>query len=188
MRLLLHTCCAGCLLGALSGLKGRGWDVVSFFFNPNIHPLLEFRKRMKAMKVLRDQMRGRLDMIVCEEYGLRRYLREVVEGGGKNCARCYEMRLRETAGKAAEEGFDAFSTTLLGSHEQDHEMIRKIGEKVAAEAGVEFIYADLRPEMESGLAEAKRRKLYRQQYCGCIFSEEERYRETGVEMYKGGGG
>jgi len=187
MRLLLHTCCAGCLLGGLSRLKRDGWEVVCFFFNPNIHPLLEFRKRIRAMKVLRDQMKGRLEMMVCEEYGLKRYLREVAPDGEKNCARCYEMRLRETARRAGDEGFDAFSTTLLGSHEQDHGLIREIGEKVARGTGVTFVYADLRGGMEEGLAEAKRRKLYRQQYCGCIFSEEERYRDTRAEMYRGGG-
>lgn len=161
---------------------------MSFFFNPNIHPLLEFRKRVKAMKVLRDQLKGQPEIIVCEEYGLKRYLREVAPDGEKDCAKCYEVRLRETVRHAAEEGFDAFSTTLLGSHEQDHEMIRRVGEKVSGESGVEFLYADLRPGMESGLAEAKRRNLYRQQYCGCIFSEEERYKDTGAETYKGGGG
>lgn len=174
-------------MGGLSGLKRDGLEVVSFFFNPNIHPLLEFRKRIRAMKVLGDQMKGRPEMVVCEEYGLKRYLREVAADGEKNCARCYEVRLRETAGRAADGGFDAFSTTLLGSHQQDHGLIREIGEKVATETGVEFVYADLRGEMAGGLSEAKRRKLYRQQYCGCIFSEEERYRDTRAEMYKGRG-
>jgi len=168
-------------------LKDRECEVVSFFFNPNIHPLLEFRKRVKAMKVLRDQMRGGPEIILCEEYGLKKYLLEVAPQGEKNCAKCYELRLRETARRAADKEFDAFSTTLLGSHHQDHALIRGIGEKVAGETGVEFLYVDLRDHMEAGLAEAKRRKLYRQQYCGCIFSEEERYRDTRVEMYRGQG-
>ncbi len=187
MTVLLHTCCAGCLLGAFSGLRREEWELRPFFFNPNIHPLLEFRKRVKALKVLRDQLKGRPEMVIREEYGLGRFLREVAPGGEKSCERCYELRLGETARVAAKEGFEGFSTTLLVSRHQKHELVKRVGEKVGAEAGVKFLYVDLRDEIEGAAVEAKRRRLYRQQYCGCIFSEEERYRNSRTELYSGKG-
>jgi hypothetical protein len=103
------------------------------------------------------------------------------------CAHCYRMRLSRTAQEAAERGFDAMTTTLLGSTHQDHELIRQIGEECAQEAGVEFHYADWRNLAEEGHERAKAMRLYLQQYCGCVFSEHERFRDTTTHAYKGPG-
>jgi hypothetical protein len=96
------------------------------------------------------------------------------------------MRLEETARVAAERGFSAITTTLLASGHQDHEAVRRMGEQAAAGRGLAFHYEDWRPLGKRGHEDAKRRHLYRQQYCGCIFSEEERFAPTSLHLYRGG--
>jgi predicted adenine nucleotide alpha hydrolase (AANH) superfamily ATPase len=110
-------------------------------------------------------------------YGLNRYLRAI--GGNTEpatrCPVCYEMRLEETAKKAAELGMSAFSTTLLYSKYQRHELIRNMGEDIARKYGLEFFYEDFREGWKQGIEEAVSIGIYRQPYCGCVFSEAERY-------------
>jgi predicted adenine nucleotide alpha hydrolase (AANH) superfamily ATPase len=97
------------------------------------------------------------------------------------------MRLERTAREAAERGFDAITTTLLGSEQQKHSLVRSLGETCAAESGVEFLYRDWRPVAQSGHERARSLNLYMQSYCGCIFSESERYRDTSRHLYRGPG-
>jgi predicted adenine nucleotide alpha hydrolase (AANH) superfamily ATPase len=184
-KLLLHICCAVCLPGPLSFLQDQGFEVTGYFHNPNIHPLLEFRKRMKALKVLNERLR--IPIVYDTEYGLVGFLRMLDGGyGPERCARCYRERLASTARYAAENGFEAYSSTLLVSHEQDNALILSIGSQVAEEAGIEFVAADMRHRKEEGSTLAKTAGIYRQQYCGCVFSEFDRYINTGQELYKGG--
>jgi len=105
----------------------------------------------------------------------------------ERCLACYRMRLAETARVAAEKGFSAMTTTLLASEHQDHEAVRRLGEEAAAARGLGFHYEDWRPRAGRGREEAKRRSLHRQQYCGCLFSEEERFAPTSLHLYRGGG-
>lgn len=184
-HVLIHICCAPCLIGPLKLLRGEGIEPEGYFYNPNIHPLLEFRKRVKGLRVLmqRDPVRAEID----ETYGLEQFIQEVYDPDPKKrCERCHALRLRATAIKAAREGFEAFTTTLLGSPHRNHEMVRALGERAAAEAGVAFLYRDFRPLDEAGHEEARRRGVYLQPYCGCCFSEYERFRNTTREMYRGG--
>jgi predicted adenine nucleotide alpha hydrolase (AANH) superfamily ATPase len=102
------------------------------------------------------------------------------ESGGvvprpERCARCYRMRLEKTAARAAEDGCDAFSTTLLISPWQRHDLVMETAEAAARKQGVRFLYRDFRPRFRKGQAGARERGLYMQKYCGCVFSEEERY-------------
>ena len=180
MAILCHVCCAECLLGPLDELRGRAFT--AFFYNPNIHPLIEFRRRLKAVQLLADQCS--LELIADREYGLQQYLDQVDRRASDRCRQCYRQRLRRTAQVAAERGFEAFTTTLLVSTHQEHQAVREVGEEVARETGVPWAYFDWRPLAEAGHAEAKRRNLYRQQYCGCIFSEYERYKDTGLHLYR----
>ena len=189
MRLLAHVCCAPCWLACqpewdrLVGRDGR-WQ--AFFFNPNIHPLIEFRRRLKAVRVLAHDRRWPL--AVEEGYGLREFLEQVDWRGEGRCGDCYRLRLRATAEAARQQGYGHFTTTLLASTDQPHELVRQIGDEVGGEAGVTFVAEDWRPLSRRGYEEARRRSLYRQQYCGCIFSEFERYRDTGLHLYRGGSG
>ncbi len=141
MKIALHVCCAPCLAGTLPSFAGRG-EVLPFFCNPNIHPLLEFRKRLKAVEVFAE--REKIEIAADRAYGLERFLELVPPDGAGRCELCYRERLGRTAQYAAEAGADAFSTTMVSSTHQDHDAIRRAGEEAAEEFGVEFIYIDLR--------------------------------------------
>ena len=189
MKVLAHVCCASCWLACapawdrLVSPAGR-WE--AFFVNPNIHPLLEFRRRLKAVQVLAAQRHWPLRVEV--RYGLWEFLEHVDWRGEARCADCYRLRLQAAAEAARDRGFDHFTTTLLASTQQSHEAVRRAGAEVAGEVGVEFLAEDWRPLAQRAHEEARRRSLYRQQYCGCIFSEYERYRDTRLHLYRGAGG
>ena len=180
--LLVHACCAQCLAAILDPLRRLGcW--AAYFYNPNIQPLIEFRRRAKSLHVLAE--RERLALIADERYDVRGFLRSVPWDRPERCLACYRMRLDETARMAAEKGFSAMTTTLLASEHQDHETVRRLGEEAAAGRGLGFHYEDWRALAGRGREEAKRRSLYRQQYCGCLFSEEERFAPTSLHLYRG---
>ena len=101
--------------------------------------------------------------------------REVAEDIAGRCVKCYEMRLFETARQAAEGGFDSFTSSLFISPYQNHELMREVAERAAHEYGVEFLYRDFRPYFRDGQTFAREHDFYIQKYCGCVFSEEERY-------------
>ncbi|MGB2755990.1 MAG: epoxyqueuosine reductase QueH [Phycisphaerae bacterium] len=180
--LLVHACCAQCLAAILDPLRRLGcW--AAYFYNPNIQPLIEFRRRAKSLHVLAE--RERLALIADERYDVRGFLRSVPWDRPERCLACYRMRLDETARMAAEKGISAMTTTLLASEHQDHEAVRRLGEEAAAGRGLGFHYEDWRALAGRGREEAKRRSLYRQQYCGCLFSEEERFAPTSLHLYRG---
>ncbi|MFH0910800.1 MAG: epoxyqueuosine reductase QueH [Planctomycetota bacterium] len=184
MRVLLHICCAHCMDKMLAGLRaefGARLEVLGFFYNPNIHPLLEFRKRLKAVRVLNETLRIPIDYH--EPYGLEDFLRFVWRPCDPNrCRRCYDLRLFRAAQHAHALGLDAMTTTLCVSPHQDHVAIREAGEEAAEAHAVKFLYRDLRSVAEET---PRRIGIYAQQYCGCIFSENERFVSTNRELYKG---
>lgn len=182
-NLLLHICCASCLCAPLEELREEGINVHGYFYNPNIHPLLEFRKRLKAVRVFQES--DPIEIYYCEEYGLREYLSAVNYEGNKRCVDCYTLRLKSTALHAKEKGFDAFCSTLLFSKQQDHERIKLICEHLSEQIGISFEYKDYRHLCDCSHQIAKRKMLYRQSYCGCIFSEYERYEKTTRNLYEG---
>lgn len=173
MTILLHLCCGPCAIYPLSVLRARGVVVQGYFCNPNIHPFREFRARINAL----EDLAGRVGLPVEyeREYGLKDYLRQVVFKEEERCAICYRMRLEATVRKAVETGAEAFSTTLLYSRYQRHETIRALGEELAVRFGVPFLYEDFRTGWQEGIDAGIEMGLYRQSYCGCIYSEQERY-------------
>ncbi len=183
MNLLLHICCACCLCAPLNELRKEGFNVTGLFYNPNIHPLLEFRRRLKALRVFQES--DPIPVIYSEDYGLREYLKNVNYEGDDRCADCYTMRLKYTAAYAQENGFDAFTSTMLFSVYQNHEQLKTFSENLAKEYGIDFIYRDYRHLSECSHDIARKKMIYRQGYCGCIFSEYERYKDTTRELYKG---
>ena len=185
MRILCHICCAQCFLGVAEMLDEKDKQLEGFFYNPNIHPLLEFRKRLKAVKVLRDRLKFRLHAI--EDYGLKSFVAMTAfrDEPAQRCPLCYRQRLYETARFAADNGFDAFTTTLLVSRHQRHDAIVAAAHEAARFADVEFYYRDFRHNAAHAHDEAARMSLHLQSYCGCIFSERERYADTTKELYKG---
>lgn len=184
--IVIHICCAPCLGGPLATLREESFRPTGRFYNPNIHPLLEFRKRVKALRVFLES--DDLPVEIDDAYGLSVFLETARPLEANRCARCYAMRMDDAARFAAEKGAPAFTTTMLASQHQDHGLVRRAGEIAAEAHGVAFLYRDFRPLAERSRDTAKRKCLYRQSYCGCVFSEAERYRDTTKELYRGPGG
>jgi predicted adenine nucleotide alpha hydrolase (AANH) superfamily ATPase len=173
MRILLHTCCGPCALFPLRHLRAAGHDVTGFFYNHNIHPYQEYvRRRDTAVQMAEQEA---LPLIMHDEYDLEGFLATVAAEPEKRCSYCYSSRLRATAQTAAEHGFDAFSAALLYSRYQKHDAIKAFGEQLSQEYGIIFYYEDFRSGWQEGIRLSKELGLYRQQYCGCIYSEKERY-------------
>jgi hypothetical protein len=171
MDILLHTCCAPCLIYPLEFLKLKGFNVTGFFYNPNIHPLLEYNERKRGIAVLNPGIE-----VIYPEYLPEEFLQAVNlnESAPQRCAICWRQRLTKTANAAKEEGFKYFSTTLLVSPYQNHELIKKIGDDIAKDEGVEFYYADFRPGFRKARDEARLKGIYMQKYCGCAYSSAKR--------------
>lgn len=181
-NILIHICCAHCLGKILTGLKEihPEWAPVLFWWNPNIHPLIEYRRRLKAVKMMAE--RAGLPLIVDDEYGLVDFCRAIHgrEAAGERCAICYGLRLNRAAHAAKEQGCAAFTSTLVTSTHQDHAQIRIAGDAAAGQSGVPFWYHDCR---DYAADEDLSKMLYRQQYCGCVFSEFDRFQHTRTHLW-----
>ena len=173
MKTLLHICCAPCANQPIEVLRRDGLEVTGFWYNPNIHPFTEYRARRNCVRNY--SARIELPLIERNDYGLRPFVREVAADIAGRCVKCYEMRLFETARQAAEGGFDSFTSSLFISPYQNHELMREVAERAAHEYGVDFLYRDFRPYFRDGQTFARENGFYIQKYCGCVFSEEERY-------------
>jgi predicted adenine nucleotide alpha hydrolase (AANH) superfamily ATPase len=171
--LLVHSCCAHCAAYTVEYWRQQGYAVSALWYNPNIHPYTEHQHRLEAMQTLAQQMN--LPLITIEGYDIIDYFRQVVGYESQRCQYCFRLRLSKTAETARQMNFDAFTTTLLISPQQKHELIHEIGNELAEEKGVDFLYADLRKRYSDSRRMTKPLNLYRQQYCGCVYSEWERY-------------
>jgi len=169
-------CCAHCAAYTIEHWRGEGHEVGGFWYNPNIHPYQEHQSRLGAVRDL--AVRTDLPLIEAEGYYMPEWFRHVSGHEDERCRHCFTLRLETAARAAKEHGYDAFTSTLLISPHQDHDLLRKIGEEAAAATGVDFLYADLRKRYSDSRHITKPMDLYRQQYCGCLFSEWERYRES----------
>lgn len=173
MNILLHQCCGPCSIYPVRSLKEQMHSVTALFYNPNIHPMKELYLRMEgAAEVCRME---EIPMMVNREYGLIPFTRANAGAEDARCAGCYRVRMRYTAQIAKEHRFDAFTTSLLYSKYQNHEQITAICYEVSQELGIPFHYADYRTGWKYGIEESKLMGIYRQQYCGCIYSETDRY-------------
>ncbi len=173
-KLLLHVCCGPCSLVPVAHFGGEGWDITAFFFNPNIQPAEEWLLRCGAMR----QVARALNIALVEEGHSADPAAWAISLGGareraERCPRCYGLRLDRTAQRAAEQGFDAFSTSLLYSRYQQHENVRRMAEDAARRHGASFLYRDFRPWWWDGVARAQKMGIYRQKWCGCLLSQGE---------------
>ena len=173
MKTLLHICCAPCANQPIAVLRGDGIEVTGFWYNPNIHPFTEYRARRNCLREYAATIE--LPVIERDDYALRPFIREVAGDISGRCVKCYEMRLFETARAAAEGGFDAFTSSLFISPYQNHDLMKQTALEAAEAYGVEFLYRDFRPYFKAGQEKARELGFYMQKYCGCVFSEEERY-------------
>ncbi|MCF8068424.1 MAG: epoxyqueuosine reductase QueH [Desulfobacterales bacterium] len=173
MKLLLHACCAPCLIYPLRVLREKDISIMGFFYRHNIHPYTECKKREDTLQSYAEEKE--LHVIYQEDYDPETFLRNVVFRESKRCTYCYHDRLKSTALLAKRGKFDSFSTTLLYSKFQNHDLIKSVGESIGKSVGIPFYYQDFREGWKEGINTSKALGMYRQQYCGCIYSEKERY-------------
>ena len=175
MKVLLHICCAPCACYPIKLLKDKGYQVIGLWYNPNIHPCTEFVKRMSAVKKL-EEIEG-IKVIYFETYEPEKWLRAVAfrEERPVRCQVCYQMRLEMAASVAKKGKFDYFTSTLFYSKYQSRDLMLPIAYSASRKFGVSFLDIDFREGWKEGISISKEKGLYRQQYCGCIYSEKERY-------------
>ena len=174
MKLLMHTCCAPCSVYCIDSLREEGIEPTVYWYNPNIHPYMEYKARRDCLKEYTQSIE--VKAIFEEEYGLDKFCKNVIENLKTRCTDyCYRVRLEQTAKYAKEHGFDTITTTLFVSPYQKHGELKQIAEEIAKEYELNFLYRDFRVGFRQGQAKARELGLYMQKYCGCIFSEEDRY-------------
>jgi len=170
MKLLLHTCCGPCFLGVWEELGTRDVEVTNYFYNPNIYPEEEYERRLEGLRIA---AKDKTLVVIGGEYEPEKHAEAIRDHENEfpgRCLHCYRLRLEKAAAYARDHGFDAFSTTLLVSPYQQHEVLKSIGEEVGEKYGVDFYYTDWRPYFRKGQDEAKFIPIYRQKYCGCKYS------------------
>lgn len=173
MKILLHICCAPCSIYPIRTLKSQNFTVMGYFYPHNIHPFTEMKRRKDTL--FSYAARIGLRVIYQEGYNLEEFLRNTAFRENSRCNYCYYARLKATALLAKRGKFDYFTSTLLYSKFQKHNLIRSIGEDIGKTIGIDFYYDDFRKGWKEGIAESKALDMYRQQYCGCIYSEKERF-------------
>ena len=171
--ILIHACCGPCSTYVVRYLQEQDFDVTLYWYNPNIHPYREHQRRLEAIQQY-SQITG-VPLIVQEGYDMIQYFRDVVGHESERCADCYRLRLMKTAEIAHCNGIDAFTTTLLISPYQDHELINKKGEEAGQAWDVTFHFEDYSPGFRESHRISRELGLYHQGYCGCVYSEWERY-------------
>ena len=196
MKILLHICCINCLIYPSQILRKEGHDLTGFWFNPNIHPREEYDLRLNSLK--KHSKTGLLnDIIYPEKYKPEDFFgifENTDSSGASNgrlhdvgditplfpdrCISCYRLRLEKTAEHASMRNFDAFTTTLLISPYQNFDQINMVGKELANRYNIAFHLADFRPYFKKSMAAAKEIGTYRQKYCGCIYSMEERFNKN----------
>ena len=169
--LLLHACCAPCAAGVIEILQYK--SPVLLWHNPNIHPFTEYRSRKDCLIDFCESKD--LNLVLSENYGLREFISAVCPDFNNRCGHCYHSRLDFAAEYAKKHGYEAFSTTLLISPYQKHDLIKEIGQTIGKKHGLKFYYEDFRGNFRGSQQKSKGMGFYMQKYCGCIFSEEERY-------------
>ena len=174
MKLLMHTCCAPCSVYCIESLRNEEIEPTLYWFNPNIHPYMEYKSRRDTLIEYSKMIN--VNLILNENYGLKEFCKNVVDDLENRCSDyCYRVRLEETVKFAKENGYDAFTSTLFVSPYQQHEKLKEICEELAKKYDIEFVYRDFRVGFREGQNKARELGLYMQKYCGCVFSEEERY-------------
>ena len=180
-KLFLHSCCAPCSSYVLEYLS-EYFEITVFYYNPNIYPPKEYEERAREQKRLIEQFPARYPISYVEgKYDTRRFYEmakglEHIPEGGERCFRCYELRMREAAMLAKEGGYDFFTTTLSISPLKNAQKLNEIGEALQAELGIRHLPSDFKKKggYQRSTQLSKEYELYRQNYCGCVFSKNER--------------
>jgi len=173
MKLLMHICCGPCVIYPLKELRTQGHEVDGIFYNPNIHPYQEYERRLQTLDDYANK--AHLKVVYPEGYPLEEFLRELIFRESERCGYCLSLRLKYAAERALSGQYDGFTSTLLHSKYQKHELIRSIAENISKQMGIYFYYQDFRRGWMEGVEISKNLEMYRQKYCGCIYSEKDRF-------------
>ena len=178
MNILLHICCAPCAFYPVELLKKERHRFAGYFYNPNIQLYSEYLKRKGEVG---KHSKKEAYNVIYPNYEVEKYFQYITgdEILKDRCPVCWWLRLEKSARFAVENGFEAFTTTLLGSPYQDHEVIKTICTDIAAKAGLKFYYQDFRAGFKEARDKARAEGYYTQNYCGCIFSEKEKIEKKG---------
>ena len=171
-KILLHICCAPCATAVLEKLRFDGYEVYGYFYNPSIHPWKEFQRRLNALKEWAPS--ENLPMIYSEDYPLEENVRMLLDYSNR-CLTCFSDRMNKTAQQASKHGINLFTSTLSVSPFQNHELLKDAGNKATSGLDVNFLYKDFRDSYRRSIELSRNADLYRQPYCGCVFSERDRY-------------
>ena len=177
-RLLMHACCAPCSSYVLEYLT-KYFDIDLFYYNPNISPYSEYEKRISELKRLITEMPLNGNTAIIDgKYDPERFADianglETLPEGGERCFKCYRLRMEEAAKTASEQGYDYFTTTLSISPHKNAEKINEIGQELEQKYRVKYLYADFkkRDGYKRSIQLSREYELYRQNYCGCIYSK-----------------
>ncbi|MBL3583111.1 epoxyqueuosine reductase QueH [Oleidesulfovibrio alaskensis] len=173
-RVLVHACCGPCSITTMQTLLREGHEVTGLFFNPNIHPLREYLARRQGMVDVAHRL-GVKVIYFDREYDPQAWMREIAFREANRCFHCYRIRLERAVSVARRGGFDMVTSTLLYSRKQQHERIAALGSDLCGDGRLRFLYRDFREGWQQGIETSKAWGIYRQQYCGCLYSETERY-------------
>jgi epoxyqueuosine reductase len=173
VKLLLHACCGPCLIEPLDALKAEAESVTVVYANPNIHPAEEYVRRRDVMADYAEHEGVRVVELPYDVDAWQAAVGPLADAGADRCRACFRLRLETTARYAADNGFDAIATTLTVSPYQDGAIIAEEGERAAKAAGVAYVHRDFRERYPSATARSRELGMYRQNYCGCVFSQKE---------------
>ena len=181
--LLLHACCAPCSSYVLEYLYEK-YDITVFYYNPNITEREEYIKRIKELERFIKEAPFAEGVKLAEGEYEPELFWEMSKGlesepeRGKRCYKCYELRMKETAKYAKENGFDLFTTTLSISPHKNAEWLNEIGLRLSGEYGIDYMYSNFKKNngYSRSIELSREYNLYRQNYCGCVFSKEESLR------------
>lgn len=179
--LLLHSCCAPCSSYVLETLSNY-FQITIFYYNPNITDIDEYKKRVEEQKKFIKELKSKNKISFIEGDYIPKDFFDTIRGyeklgeGSKRCFKCYKLRLEETARKAKELGFDYFTTTLSISPYKNSKVLNEIGEELATKYDILYLYADFKKKngYKRSIELSSIYNLYRQDYCGCIYSKLER--------------
>lgn len=174
-KLLLHACCCHCAAYTIQHWIDLGYDTTVYWYNPNIHPYTEHQERLVALRKM-SEIQG-FKLIENTNYDIAEFLNLTAEKQTDRCYYCFTMRLAETAKMAREMEMDVFSSSLLISPLQKHDLLPVVGKEQEQKSNVNFLYEDLRKHYSDSRRITKPLNLYAQKYCGCVLSEYERYRD-----------
>jgi predicted adenine nucleotide alpha hydrolase (AANH) superfamily ATPase len=177
MKLLLHACCGPCLIEPLDEFSAIADELAVVFTNSNIHPAEEYERRLDTLRAYADSVGATVIELAYDPEAWAEAVGPLADSGAERCRACYRLRLGEAARYAAENGYDALSTTLTISPYQSSEAIREEGQAAAAASGLEWVDRDFRDSYSEATRRSRELGMYRQNYCGCALSDIEAHEQ-----------